>query len=67
MPKLRSTILLLLTVCLLGACRGEEAEKGETAGLRAPRHVFLITVDTLRADHLSAYGYARATSPNLDR
>lgn len=67
MPKLRSTILLLLTVCLVAACRGRETEKGETAGLRAPRHVFLITIDTLRADHLSAYGYARATSPNLDR
>ncbi|MBZ0114760.1 MAG: sulfatase-like hydrolase/transferase, partial [Thermoanaerobaculia bacterium] len=30
-----------------------------------PRHVFLITVDTLRADHLSAYGYPRETSPRL--
>jgi arylsulfatase A-like enzyme len=67
MPKLRSTILLLLTVLLFGSCRGEETEKGGTAGVRAPRHVFLITVDTLRADHLSAYGYARATSPNFDR
>jgi arylsulfatase A-like enzyme len=26
----------------------------------------LITIDTLRADHLSAYGYPRRTSPNLD-
>ncbi len=31
------------------------------------RNVILITVDTLRADHLGAYGYARNTSPNLDR
>jgi len=30
-------------------------------------NVILITVDTLRADHLGAYGYARNTSPNLDR
>jgi arylsulfatase A-like enzyme len=30
-----------------------------------PRHLLLITVDTLRADHLSAYGYARDTSPWL--
>lgn len=29
-------------------------------------NVILITIDTLRADHLSAYGYARKTSPNLD-
>ena len=29
-------------------------------------NVLLITVDTLRADHLGAYGYPRNTSPNLD-
>lgn len=31
-----------------------------------PRHVVLISIDTLRADHLSCYGYERATSPALD-
>ncbi len=30
------------------------------------RSAVLITVDTLRADHLGAYGYERPTSPNLD-
>ena len=30
-------------------------------------NVLLITADTLRADHLSCYGYWRRTSPNLDR
>ncbi|MEO6027497.1 MAG: sulfatase [Candidatus Binatia bacterium] len=29
-------------------------------------HVVLIVIDTLRADHLGAYGYGRATSPHLD-
>lgn len=29
-------------------------------------HVILISLDTLRADHLSSYGYWRATSPFLD-
>lgn len=29
--------------------------------------VILISIDTLRADHVSAYGYDRATTPNLDR
>lgn len=29
-------------------------------------HVVLVSVDTLRADHLSLYGYERSTSPNLD-
>jgi len=30
-------------------------------------NVLLITVDTLRADHLGCYGHERATSPHLDR
>ncbi len=29
-------------------------------------NIILITVDTLRPDHLSSYGYARNTSPNID-
>ncbi|MBZ5599305.1 MAG: sulfatase-like hydrolase/transferase [Acidobacteriia bacterium] len=30
-------------------------------------NVLVVVVDTLRADHLSGYGYARPTSPNMDR
>jgi len=30
-------------------------------------NVILISIDTLRADHLGCYGYARETSPNIDR
>ena len=30
-------------------------------------NVLLITIDTTRADHLHTYGYARETSPNLDK
>jgi len=36
-------------------------------GAETPRpHVFLFTVDTLRADHLHCYGYFRRTSPTID-
>ena len=38
----------------------------EPADERGP-HVVLITVDTLRADHLSSYGYHLRTSPNIDQ
>jgi len=31
-----------------------------------PRNVLLIAVDTLRADHLSCYGYGEPTTPRLD-
>lgn len=30
-------------------------------------NIVLISIDTLRADHLGAYGYGRNTSPNIDR
>lgn len=29
-------------------------------------NILLITIDTLRADHLSCYGYHKRTSPNID-
>jgi arylsulfatase A-like enzyme len=32
----------------------------------SPRNVILISLDTLRADHLGLYGYDRFTSPMLD-
>ena len=54
---------------LLGACAalagcGEPA----SAPFEHPRaSILVISVDTLRADHLGSYGYARATSPNIDR
>jgi arylsulfatase A-like enzyme/HEAT repeat protein len=34
---------------------------------RPDADVLLITIDALRADHIGAYGYKRATTPNIDR
>lgn len=48
-----------------GCDRREEA--GEVEAAKPRPHVILISVDTLRADHLGCYGYARDTSPNIDR
>ena len=33
----------------------------------AARHVVVVCIDTLRADHMGCYGYARPTTPNLDK
>jgi arylsulfatase A-like enzyme len=38
-------------------------DPGRSAGMM---NVLLITVDTLRADHLGCYGYSRNTSPAVD-
>jgi arylsulfatase A-like enzyme len=32
-----------------------------------PRNLVLVSLDTLRADHLGLYGYEKKTSPELDR
>jgi arylsulfatase A-like enzyme len=46
---------------------GCSAPSSESLAGRYPDHnVILISVDTLRADHLGAYGYSRPTSPTLD-
>lgn len=56
-PVLRSALPLLCGLALgLSGC-GPPPRPGQP-----PRHVLLITVDTLRADHLSCYLYPRATS-----
>ena len=34
--------------------------------LERPRDVILITIDTLRADHVGLYGYDRDTTPKID-
>jgi len=51
-----ATLLLAAALLSLAAACGR--------GERHP-NVLLIVVDTLRADHLSAYGYERDTSPHL--
>jgi choline-sulfatase len=37
------------------------------SSIPADTNIVLITIDTLRADHLSCYGYPRATTPALDQ
>jgi arylsulfatase len=50
-------------VLLLAGCNGR-APAPPPSGPRTS--VLLITIDTLRADHLGVYGYTRNTSPHLD-
>ncbi len=52
---------LLLLATFLGGCTGEEPPPPR------PKNVLLLLIDTLRADHLGAYGYHRDTSPVLDQ
>ena len=57
-------------------CDGQDAAAGAPpaavmapvpASVPADLNLVFITIDTLRADHLGCYGYARPTSPEIDR
>lgn len=79
-PRLAFSLLLGCLALALVGCPGRDSgdsgdgENGingsETSARKpafeAPSRVFLIVVDTLRADHLGTYGYPRDTSPFLD-
>jgi arylsulfatase len=60
---MRKVAGLALTILTLPAVL---AADGKARRLGGP-NVVLITIDTLRADHLSCYGYPRRTSPNIDK
>ncbi len=53
---------------LLIACEGRRpaASVRPTPASGNNLNVLLLTVDTLRADHLGVYGYAKPTSPRID-
>ena len=56
LPRLVAT-LLVLAIAAIGSAGCQDAQ---------PRNLLLISLDTLRADHLGCYGYERPTSPFLD-
>jgi arylsulfatase A-like enzyme len=52
----------LLAAVLTTSC----GDGGVEPGRPGPHGILLVSIDTLRADHLGCYGYARQTSPFLD-
>src|SRR5580704_4746449 len=57
-PIFRRSIIILLTLAALPAPAQTPA--------KPPLNVVLITIDTLRADHLGCYGYKQIKTPNID-
>jgi choline-sulfatase len=58
--------------CTAGDARVARHQVGAKPALELPRevperpHLVLVTIETLRPDHLSLFGYGRRTSPRLD-
>jgi arylsulfatase A-like enzyme len=53
----------LALVAFVAGCKSRSASQ---FAAEAPARIVLITIDTLRADHLASYGYPRRTAPFLD-
>ena len=60
----RTSILFLALIAVLIGCVFC-TRTGEEDGKTTP-NVILITMDTMRADHMGCYGYERPTSPRMD-
>ena len=60
--KLTNRIFLILFLFFLSSC--SLFESGKQNALQ-PKRIFFITIDTLRADHLSQFGYFEETAPFL--
>ena len=63
---------LVAAVAAVAGCPGPRRDDARKAAAVRPEaagnrlNVLLVTIDTLRADHLGAYGYRRPTSPRMD-
>jgi arylsulfatase A-like enzyme len=67
--RMASWMAILLAAALLALGCEEELRRPELNSLPVPRPTrgyILISIDTLRADHLGCYGYPLPTSPFLD-
>ncbi len=58
LPTLRRMVLVLMAFAAFSAAAQTPA--------KPPLNVVLITIDTLRADHLGCYGYKQIKTPNID-
>lgn len=62
----RSRLILGGLLAVLALCASWSLSEDRRAASRPPRNFILISIDTLRADHLGVYGYRRDTSPFFD-
>ncbi len=61
------TIITSILICtLLTSCSNYGKRLEEIQSGTSPLNILIISLDTVRADHLSCYGYKEDTSPNID-
>src|SRR5262245_5696420 len=58
MTRLSSVLAVLLVASAAACARSHGTYKGSS--------IIVVSIDTLRSDHLPAYGYSGVATPNLD-
>jgi len=58
--------IVIVCITVASASKITDTDVGGAQVSDLPRNVILITISSLRADHVSCLGYVRDTTPNLD-
>src|SRR6202521_757107 len=66
LPAAFATTVLLFAMSLVAAGCGRAPGGASAAGTWKDAPIVLISIDTLRSDHLPAYGYRRVETPAID-
>src|SRR5439155_10946449 len=61
-----SWLTFALVLCAARSGPDRSADAATTPSAAPPPSILLVTIDTLRADHVGAYGATGAETPNLD-
>src|SRR5215210_4886090 len=67
--RMRALVALVALTCLLASAMSAAGCRRKSAPPSAPAerpNVLLVTIDTLRADHLGCYGHQAAVTPTVD-
>jgi arylsulfatase A-like enzyme len=68
MMKIKGQVFLNILLLILAGPKTILAQSQESkTHLKEKTNIILISIDTLRQNHLGCYGYHRQTSPNIDR
>jgi len=63
----RSLFPCALAICVLASCkRADTTGASSSAPHLHPLNLVVVTIDTLRPDHLRCYGYQKIETPNID-
>lgn len=63
--QLLAATLALVVAFLLASCGGDKEKKDAPKDAAPAPNILLVTIDTLRADHVQPYGYDPETTPSM--